>query len=60
MYGKAFITLPVPAFVLKIMMGERSIEVLKSTKVSAEKILASGFKFNYPDIESALAGLGSE
>lgn len=57
MYGNAFITLPVPAFVLKIMMGERSIEVLKSTTVSAEKLLAHGFQFNYPTIEKAMGQL---
>jgi uncharacterized protein len=57
MYGNGFISLPVPAFVLKIMMGERSVEVLKSTTVSAEKILKLGFRFDYPVIEAALADL---
>jgi uncharacterized protein (TIGR01777 family) len=57
MYGNSFISLPVPEFVLKIMMGERSIEVLKSTTVSAQKILHAGFEFNYPNIETAMAEL---
>lgn len=57
MYGKAFIGLPVPAFILKIMMGERSVEVLKSTTVSSGKISGAGFRFNYPDIEKALSDL---
>lgn len=56
-FGKAFITLPVPAFVLKIMMGERSVEVLKSTTVSAEKIRGAGFEFTYPEIKMALSQL---
>ncbi|MBK8609056.1 MAG: DUF1731 domain-containing protein [Chitinophagaceae bacterium] len=29
---KFYIPIPVPAFVLKLMMGQRSIEVLKSTR----------------------------
>ena len=49
-----YIPMPVPAFVLKIMMGEMSIEVLKSATVSSAKIQAAGFVFHYPDIRSAL------
>lgn len=56
-YGSAFVTVPVPAFVLRLMMGERSVEVLKSTTVSAQKILGEGFGFNYPEIEGALKNL---
>ena len=55
--GKFFIALHVPRFVLKIMMGKRSIEVLKSTTVSCEKIKASGFDFLYPSLEPAIAKL---
>lgn len=57
MYGRTFITLPVPAFVLKMMMGERSVEVLKSTTVSSAKITGAGFQFNYPTIQEALVAL---
>ncbi|MBS1933230.1 MAG: TIGR01777 family oxidoreductase [Bacteroidetes bacterium] len=55
--GKYFIPVHVPAFVLKIMLGEMSIEVLKSANVSAEKISKTGFQFLYPSIESALNNL---
>jgi len=58
--GKFYIPMPVPAFVLKIMMGQRSIEVLKSTTVSCKKILDTGFKFTYNDIEIALAELAKK
>jgi uncharacterized protein len=57
MRGSFFIPMHVPAFVLKIMMGGRSIEVLKSTTVSCEKIKATGFTFLYPSIEAALENL---
>ena len=55
LYGNFYITTYVPSFVLKIMLGEMSIEVLKSTTVSAEKISQEKFQFNYPSIREALA-----
>jgi uncharacterized protein len=57
MKGNFFISLHVPEFVLKLMMGDRSIEVLKSTTVSTEKMHRQGFTFLYPSIQSALANL---
>ena len=47
----------VPAFLLKIILGEMSIEVLKSANVSAQKIQAAGFVFDYPTIEEAIPNL---
>jgi uncharacterized protein (TIGR01777 family) len=44
----------VPAFFLKILLGEMSAIVLASTKVSAQKIEETGFKFKYPEITGAL------
>ncbi|MBP6687642.1 MAG: TIGR01777 family oxidoreductase [Lacibacter sp.] len=52
--GRAFITIPVPAIALKIVLGEMSIEVLKSATVSADKIRQSGFQFLYPSLDAAL------
>ena len=57
MRGKFFIPLHVPAFVLKIMLGDRSIEVLKSTTVSDAKIKQSGFTFLFPTVDVALGQL---
>ena len=57
MKGNLFIPMHVPEFVLKIMMGERSIEVLKSATVSADKIAATTFNFKYPTIEVAVKEL---
>ena len=57
LYGSFYITTYVPSFVLKIMLGEMSIEVLKSTTVSAQKILDAGFVFDYPEISKSLSTL---
>lgn len=55
--GKWFIPVPVPALILKVVMGEMSIEVLKSATVSGQKIQNAGFTFNYPEIHIALQEL---
>lgn len=57
MKGKFFIPLNIPSFVLKLIMGDSSVEVLKSTTVSNDKIKETGFTFQYPTIKSAIAGL---
>lgn len=51
------IAVPVPAFILKIMMGEMSIEVLKSATVSGAKIQSAGFDFSFPTLKEALRDL---
>ncbi|HRI20134.1 MAG TPA: TIGR01777 family oxidoreductase, partial [Panacibacter sp.] len=58
--GRSFIPLHVPAFVLKIMLGEMSVEVLKSANVSVAKFRQTGFQFTYPTIEAALMQLAKE
>ena len=47
----------VPSALLKILLGEMSIEVLKSCTVSAEKIINTGFVFEHPDIEGAVKAI---
>jgi NAD dependent epimerase/dehydratase family enzyme len=51
---KFFISIYVPAFIIKIIFGKRSIEILKSATVSNKKIKATGFTFLYPTIEAAI------
>ena len=52
--NRPFIPVHVPEFALKIVLGEMSIEVLKSTTVDGEKIRKAGFKFIYPGIDAAV------
>lgn len=52
--GKWFIPLRVPKFLLRLVLGEMSIEVLKSASVSADKISRTGFAFRFPELDSAL------
>lgn len=55
--GRFYIPLYVPSFVLKLMLGGLSIEVLKSATVSNSKISHAGFQFLYPTVEAALGDL---
>jgi uncharacterized protein len=55
--GKFYIPVQVPSFVLKIMLGDRSIEILKSATVSNKKILDTGFRLHFENIEDAIKNL---
>lgn len=55
--GRFFIPVYVPSWVLKIVLGESSIEVLKSTTVSSDKIKKAGFTFLAPSFFVALQKL---
>ena len=55
--GRYFVPVYVPSFLLKWLLGEMSVEVLKSTTVSVKKIRTEGFQFIYPSIDAALANL---
>jgi uncharacterized protein len=52
-----YVPIHVPAFVLKIVLGEMSIEVLKSATVSSKKLQEERFTFLYPSVESAVRQL---
>jgi len=55
--GKPLILPKVPAFALKLMLGDMAAVVLESQKVSARKIQEDGYRFKYSDIDSAVADL---
>jgi uncharacterized protein len=46
--------LPVPTWLLKIMLGEMSELVLGGQRVMPERLLAQGFKFQYERLDAAL------
>ncbi len=52
--GKWYIPVHVPAFILKLMLGPGSIEILKSTTVDGNKIMQAGYRFSFSDIKNAL------
>lgn len=58
--GRFFIPIHVPSFVLKIVLGEMSSEILKSIKVSNDKIKKTGFTFLYPHISNAFKQLSEK
>ena len=55
--GRFYLPIYVPSFLLKIVLGGMSIEVLKSATISARKIHCTGFDFAYPSIDAALNAL---
>ena len=55
--GRFFIPIHVPSLALKIVLGELSIEVLKSATVSSKQIQEAGFIFQYPTTDKALQQL---
>lgn len=52
--GSFFIPIYVPQFILKWMLGEMSVEVLKSSNISCKKIQDAAFTFLHPNINKAL------
>ncbi|MEO6837366.1 MAG: TIGR01777 family oxidoreductase [Ginsengibacter sp.] len=52
--NRFFIPIYVPSFLLKLIFGKRSIEILKSATVNNKKIKSAGFTFLYPSIEAAI------
>jgi uncharacterized protein (TIGR01777 family) len=57
MKGSFFIPIPVPNFLLRIMLGGRCEEVLKSSNISSNKLKQQGFQFIYPTIDAAFREL---
>lgn len=57
MRGKFYSSFFLPPFLLKLFLGKRSIELLKSATVSSKKIRATGFTFLYPSLDAALSQL---
>jgi uncharacterized protein (TIGR01777 family) len=54
---KPFFFPAVPSLVLKILFGKMSGIILKGSRVSAGKIISTGYNFEYPNLENALRNL---
>ena len=46
-----------PAFMIKLLFGELSTEVLKSVTAKADKIVNTGFEFQYDSIDKAVGAI---
>jgi uncharacterized protein (TIGR01777 family) len=46
--------LPVPAFALRLAFGEMADTLLASTRLRPERLLATGYRFRFPELEGAL------
>lgn len=55
--NKNALLMPVPTFAIKLVFGEMSHTILDSCKVSADKLIDSGFSFKYPELMPALKSL---
>jgi len=55
--NKSVLMVPVPAFLLRLGMGEMADVVLTSAKVSSQKLIESGFKFKFAEVIPALKDL---
>lgn len=53
----AAVKIHAPSWALKLMLGEMSVEVLKSARVSSERLEKSGFTFHYPDADTCMKQL---
>lgn len=47
----------VPAFVLKIVLGEASVEVLTGSRISPKRTMELGYNFEFENLEEALGDL---
>jgi uncharacterized protein (TIGR01777 family) len=49
--------MPAPAFLMRLVLGEFSQVLLGSQRTVPRKLLDHGFKFRYPEIETALEAI---
>ncbi len=55
--GGGYFIIPVPAFALKLALGEMASVVLDSTRVIPYRLNNLGFSYEYPDLETAIQHL---
>lgn len=47
----------IPAFVMRLLLGEMHVIVTTGSAISSEKLIATGFKFRYTKVDDALKSL---
>jgi uncharacterized protein (TIGR01777 family) len=47
-------SMPVPAFMIRLILGEVGSAVLESQRVIPDRLTKNGFRFRYPDLEGAI------
>lgn len=55
--SKSVIFPNIPEFVIKLFLGEMSVILLEGSKVSSEKIVDAGYKFQFEKLQNALINL---
>jgi NAD dependent epimerase/dehydratase family enzyme len=53
--GKRYFHPPVPAFFLRLVLGQMAGVVLYGSRISPEKIMSAGYTFKNPDLKETLA-----
>ncbi len=53
-YGRDHLRVPLSSFLLRTVMGEMSERLIYSRPASVDKLVATGFKFNYLTVDQAL------
>lgn len=59
-FKRPFIPIGAPAFILKAVFGEMSTILLNGSNVSSDKIIASGFEFQFPLLRAALSDISKK
>jgi len=49
--------LPVPAFALRLLLGEKAVLILEGQRAVPRRLVGLGFRFDFPDLASALVDL---
>lgn len=59
-FGRPFLKIGIPAFLLKLFFGKMAVILLKGSRVSSQKLIDNGFGFNFPSLNKALTELSNK
>lgn len=51
--GKGMFPIPVPGFVIRTALGEQADIVLRGSRISAQKVTDSGYRYRFTDVQTA-------